>query len=261
MTSLDALDLGAQRVQNPPLSSAELHLSTATNDAVPPSTDSSVNDKDDPNFSSSSAAGNDSFAHSTAGSVIDHGESGGSFESSFEALSFSQSEREGESSFEVVDSSRRDEEEERAESRQIGQQAKDDAHDESDDAEGRVGGVEHCEGRPDDSFSSSSGLLNPEAPTFEAHSATTHHHLVFPPGTSFNTITVDGKDEIGELTADAKAALTDLGLKSIPAMHGPPNLPYARCPSSVVSLFLRARRLTASPLQRHRRFRPPARRR
>ncbi|KAM0789275.1 hypothetical protein ACM66B_000116 [Microbotryomycetes sp. NB124-2] len=42
-----------------------------------------------------------------------------------------------------------------------------------------------------------------------------------------------GKDETGELKKEARQALAKMGLKGIPAMHGPLSLPYARCPSGI----------------------------
>ncbi|GAA5992391.1 hypothetical protein JCM10908_000459 [Rhodotorula pacifica] len=51
----------------------------------------------------------------------------------------------------------------------------------------------------------------------------------------FHLIIKDGKNMIGELRLDAKAALADLGLKPIPSLHGSALLPYARNPSGVDS--------------------------
>lgn len=39
------------------------------------------------------------------------------------------------------------------------------------------------------------------------------------------------KEEWGDLSKAGRQALGELGLKSIPSMHGPLSLPYARCPS------------------------------
>ncbi|GAA5932241.1 uncharacterized protein JCM15063_001167 [Sporobolomyces koalae] len=50
---------------------------------------------------------------------------------------------------------------------------------------------------------------------------------------AFQGIVVSGKNEFGNLTEPAKDALARLGLKPIPALHGPLNLPYARCASGV----------------------------
>lgn len=55
-----------------------------------------------------------------------------------------------------------------------------------------------------------------------------------PPSNSLDTfknIVAFGKDEYGQLTNLAKEALARLGLKPIPSLHGPLNLPYARCAS------------------------------
>jgi len=69
------------------------------------------------------------------------------------------------------------------------------------------------------------GILNPAAQAFAP---------VPPMNCTFETfeeIALYGKDALGDLTDLAKAALARLGLKSIPALHGPLNLPYARCAS------------------------------
>ncbi|GAA6010301.1 hypothetical protein JCM11491_006256 [Sporobolomyces phaffii] len=42
-----------------------------------------------------------------------------------------------------------------------------------------------------------------------------------------------GKDEYGQLTTESKEALARLGLKPVPSLHGPLNLPYARCASGI----------------------------
>lgn len=52
-----------------------------------------------------------------------------------------------------------------------------------------------------------------------------------PEHASFAYIVKYGKNSIGDLTKEARKALGNLGLKSIPAMQGPLSLPYARCPS------------------------------
>ncbi|GAA5876298.1 hypothetical protein JCM16303_007091 [Sporobolomyces ruberrimus] len=57
-----------------------------------------------------------------------------------------------------------------------------------------------------------------------------------PPSNSLDTfknIVAFGKDEYGQLTNLAKEALARLGLKPIPSLHGPLNLPYARCASGI----------------------------
>lgn len=48
---------------------------------------------------------------------------------------------------------------------------------------------------------------------------------------TFEEIVAFGKDEWGQLTTRAKEALSRLGLKAIPSLDGPLNLPYARCAS------------------------------
>lgn len=53
----------------------------------------------------------------------------------------------------------------------------------------------------------------------------------FPEQASFAYIVKYGKNSIGDLTKEARKALSNLGLRSIPAMQGPLSLPYARCPS------------------------------
>lgn len=55
--------------------------------------------------------------------------------------------------------------------------------------------------------------------------------LPFPDNVSFEYIVQYGKNEFGDLTKEARAAMGRLGLRSIPSFHGPMNLPYARCPS------------------------------
>ncbi|GAA5968944.1 hypothetical protein JCM3765_002936 [Sporobolomyces pararoseus] len=50
---------------------------------------------------------------------------------------------------------------------------------------------------------------------------------------TFEEIVAFGKDEWGQLTTRAKEALSRLGLKAIPSLHGPLNLPYARCASGI----------------------------
>lgn len=53
----------------------------------------------------------------------------------------------------------------------------------------------------------------------------------FPESASFAYIVKYGKNSIGDLSKEARKALSNLGLRSIPAMQGPLSLPYARCPS------------------------------
>lgn len=48
---------------------------------------------------------------------------------------------------------------------------------------------------------------------------------------SVHFIMLNGKNSIGDLTKEAKLALSKKGLKSIPSLIGPGSLPYARCPS------------------------------
>ncbi|GAA5872945.1 hypothetical protein JCM8547_003271 [Rhodosporidiobolus lusitaniae] len=188
----------------------------------------------------SSVGDNDnSFNRSTAGSIIDHGEAdlSGTGDSSFEPVELDSpggcTQNEVESSFEVVVS-----EEDKlfslpASTRPAPPRIVSGIGDELETSAKLLEGLNVGEEeRPHHQ-----GLLNPEAPTFESSSIPAHM-LVFPPGTTFETIILQGKDEIGELTADARAALVDLGLKSIPSMHGPPSLPYARCPSGIDAFLL-----------------------
>ncbi|BGP32736.1 hypothetical protein JCM10296v2_004520 [Rhodotorula toruloides] len=49
----------------------------------------------------------------------------------------------------------------------------------------------------------------------------------------FGEILETGKDSLGNLTPEAKAALGQLGLQPIPSLHGAPKFPYARNPSGV----------------------------
>lgn len=49
--------------------------------------------------------------------------------------------------------------------------------------------------------------------------------------TLFGEVIQGGKTALGDLTKEARLALSQLGLKPIPSMHGPLSLPYARCPS------------------------------
>lgn len=76
--------------------------------------------------------------------------------------------------------------------------------------------------------------LDPTASSFELPSASLEPQP-FPEDASFKYIVLYGKNTNGDLTKEARKALAKLGLKSIPAMHGPLSLPYARCPSYVPS--------------------------
>lgn len=64
--------------------------------------------------------------------------------------------------------------------------------------------------------------LNPEAVVFES----TEHFKI-----PFELIISDGKTALGDLTKQARSELAKMGLGTIPSMHGPLSLPYARCPS------------------------------
>ncbi|GAA6004157.1 uncharacterized protein JCM10292_007265 [Rhodotorula paludigena] len=77
------------------------------------------------------------------------------------------------------------------------------------------------------------GLLNPAAPTFESGAKP-----ITGPSSSvrekvFHQVLDKGKNAIGELTEQAKAALAAFGLRTIPSLHGTPHLPYARNPSGL----------------------------
>ncbi|GAA5945009.1 hypothetical protein JCM1841_006307 [Sporobolomyces salmonicolor] len=83
----------------------------------------------------------------------------------------------------------------------------------------------------------SGGLLNPQAATFA------FERTAVPQAASldaYKLIIIDGKDNIGELTAAAKEALASLGLRPIPSLHGPLSLPYARCPSGIDAFSISA---------------------
>ncbi|KAM0754194.1 hypothetical protein T439DRAFT_378265 [Meredithblackwellia eburnea MCA 4105] len=54
---------------------------------------------------------------------------------------------------------------------------------------------------------------------------------------AFALILQTGKTDDGDLTRDARIKLAEMGLKSIPALHGPLSLPYARCPSGIDAFF------------------------
>ncbi|GAA5911784.1 uncharacterized protein JCM6883_001269 [Sporobolomyces salmoneus] len=55
---------------------------------------------------------------------------------------------------------------------------------------------------------------------------------------TFEQIVALGKDEYGQLTPKAKEALARLGLKPVPSLHGPLNLPYARCASGIDAIVI-----------------------
>lgn len=69
-------------------------------------------------------------------------------------------------------------------------------------------------------------ILSPVAHTFAPAQSTSSAKL-----DTFEKIVAFGKDELGHLTPRAKEALARLGLKPVPSLHGPLNLPYARCAS------------------------------
>lgn len=73
--------------------------------------------------------------------------------------------------------------------------------------------------------------LNPAASAFEFPAKIPI--VEFPAGASFDFIIVHGKNSVGDLSREARTALGKIGLKSIPSLHGPLSLPYARCPSCV----------------------------
>ncbi|KAK4051351.1 hypothetical protein OIV83_002835 [Microbotryomycetes sp. JL201] len=81
---------------------------------------------------------------------------------------------------------------------------------------------------PEESYSPA--VLDPSASSFEPQADVPDRILQ---GMSLIDILKQGKGEFGELTKEARQALFRLGLKSIPAMHGPLTLPYARCPSGI----------------------------
>lgn len=78
----------------------------------------------------------------------------------------------------------------------------------------------------DDLVSDHSGALDPGASTFNPHA-----HVWLGKHVTFEYIVLNGKNEFGDLIHEARVALQRLGLRPIPAMHGPTSLPYARCPS------------------------------
>jgi hypothetical protein len=69
----------------------------------------------------------------------------------------------------------------------------------------------------------------------------------FPEHASFAYIVKYGKNSIGDLTKEARKSLSNLGLRSIPAMRGPLSLPYARCPSYVAELGSSRAKLKLTP--------------
>lgn len=78
----------------------------------------------------------------------------------------------------------------------------------------------------DDSVFDQSGNLDPGASTFNPNA-----HMWLGKHVNFEYIVLNGKNEFGDLIHEARVALQRLGLRPIPAMHGPTSLPYARCPS------------------------------
>ncbi|GAA5896427.1 hypothetical protein JCM6882_001010 [Rhodosporidiobolus microsporus] len=172
----------------------------------------------------------DSF--SSTGSIIYHPDADTSGrDSSFDTVDFASSGAAGasaESSFEIVGSGA----DETAVQPSLRDKATPEEHDFHTAQATTPVTVTPADEHKHDDDDSHSGLLNPEAPTFQLVPSGPHT-LIFPPGTTFDDIVLYGKNEIGDLTPDARAALHDLGLKLIPAMHGPLSLPYARCPSGI----------------------------
>ncbi|KAL8280777.1 hypothetical protein RQP46_006781 [Phenoliferia psychrophenolica] len=78
-------------------------------------------------------------------------------------------------------------------------------------------------------------LLDPEATTFSPHLFET-----LSLDEKFYYIVKNGKGPDGELSRHARMALKREGLKAIPSMHGPLNLPYARCPSGIDAFLFSA---------------------
>ncbi|GAA6058943.1 hypothetical protein JCM10212_002895 [Sporobolomyces blumeae] len=76
------------------------------------------------------------------------------------------------------------------------------------------------------------GLLNPAAKEFDPVEPLTcgDYSTTFE---AFEQVVSHGKDAWGQLTLEAKEALAQFGLKPIPSLHGPLNLPYARCASGI----------------------------
>lgn len=81
----------------------------------------------------------------------------------------------------------------------------------------------------DDSSSTGQSIisLDPGALSFDPNPS----HPLLGSEVTFDDIVLHGKNEFGDLTTEARIALKRLGLRVIPAMHGPTSLPYARCPS------------------------------
>lgn len=78
-------------------------------------------------------------------------------------------------------------------------------------------------------------FLNPSASSFQPKKRVAPLSK-FPRGASHDFIIIHGKSETGDLTKEARAALLLINLRPVPSMHGPLSLPYARCPSFVISL-------------------------
>ncbi|GAA5971151.1 hypothetical protein JCM11641_004163 [Rhodosporidiobolus odoratus] len=192
-----------------------------------------------------SSGGAESCGLEGGGSVVYHaGDSSGTFDSSFEEVTVDHSidKKDNESSFEIILPPAGRRAEGRSSRSTSPQGSRPDTQEVSQDVEAPEWLLKHLkldDKKDDDEDPGSHGLLNPEAPTFDFGTAAPHT-LLFPPGTTFNDIVINGKDENGDLTADARAALTDLDLKIIPAMHGPLSLPYARCPSGIDAFLLPA---------------------
>lgn len=80
-------------------------------------------------------------------------------------------------------------------------------------------------------------LLNPFATNFEPPTPVfISSHFpgkAIPKYLTFEWISRNGKNSLGDYSKEARIALKSIGLNSIPSLHGPLSLPYARCPSSV----------------------------
>ncbi|GAA6003063.1 hypothetical protein JCM10207_001968 [Rhodosporidiobolus poonsookiae] len=192
-------------------------------------------DVDEP---SASPAGDESFAYSDTGSIVYHAtsDSSGVFDSSFDSVDLATPVDSGaDSSFEIVGSEGNDVRTSNKRSSRAVRLRRPRAEDEDDGeaVDPLVAPASKARNTP------GGGLLNPAAPTFAFHT-TDRGHSLDQYGTSFDDIVMHGKDGNGELTVEARAALSDLGLKSIPAMHGPLSLPYARCPSGIDAFLLPA---------------------
>ncbi|GAA6043614.1 hypothetical protein JCM8097_008289 [Rhodosporidiobolus ruineniae] len=149
-------------------------------------------------------------------------------DSSFEAIKGLSSGKDDESSFEQVDLGHVQENS----PRDLDQQTDDDDYDAPEKLLGKLT-LHHKTDEHD------AGLLNPEAPTFELATGT-DEQLALTMFRNFNDVVELGKDEIGHITPLARIAMGKMGLKSIPAMHGPLGLPYARCPSGIDAFLLSA---------------------